>query len=168
MSWFSDLVGGGGGGGGMNVDWNPGNSPVWANTSADPRKASFGGAGASLAGAGVGMGLGSALGTTLSPLVGIDPITGALIGSAIGTQKGAEAGQDVAGIPFESNKPATVLSTAPSNSTVSNSVAGQKGQAARALEANLRSQKRAELPKNIEQTFNLESSLNKMAGNKGV
>ncbi len=169
MSWFSDVIDQGSNSvGGGNINWNPSASPVWANTSADPTKGTFGTQATQATGGLMGAGLGGPLGSTAGSLLGIDPVTGSIIGTILGAKWGSDNAVPVAKVPFVDDAPKNNTTTPPSTNTITTNVAGQKGQAARALEENLRSQKRGELPKNIEQTFNLESSLNKAAGNKGV
>ncbi len=144
MSWFSDLIEGGSKD--LGINWNPGDSPLWTNTNMDPTKGSFGKEGAKLAGA---MNAG-AMGTLL----------GGPAGTVVGAKYGWDAGDKLAAVPFQSSTPTNnVNNTAPRNMITSSSVGKDTSKVSRALEEQLRSQKRAELPKNIEQTFNLESSL---------
>lgn len=161
MSWFSDLVDKTG------INFNPGDSPVWANTSADPTKGTFGKEATQAAGFGAGGGIGGFTGASLAPLVGIDPITGALIGSAIGHKVGYDNANTVAKMPFGSNSPVNKTSTAPAANSINQGPSvntSSNNSSARALEERLRSDKRLERPKNIEKTFNLEGSLNNTFG----
>ncbi len=169
MSWFSELVDTSTG---TKTNWNPADSPLWTNTSADPTKGTFGKENAKWAGGGAGGAAGAGLGLAGGMALGMDPGLATILGTVIGAKEGWDSGDKVAKIPFGNDTPKNdVNNTGPaSNNITTNGVVGQNGQAARALEETLRSQKRMERPKNVEQTFNLESSLNNKFGQaqKGV